>query len=516
MANIPFRIDNNQQSALLRGNSFASNPFPTGQTLGVILKYDSNTNTCDVKTEGQKTAGRKSGSFYKNVPFQSAATGLCSVPDTSVPVIVDFALGFPRIVGSQPKGSSSGKVPTTAPTFSTISTGNVSNEAGSDSTTSYFPKGMMPGDMALVSPDGNYVASLRGKISKLYGSERAQVMCLGYQDLVRVVSENYENFNSFGELRISNKNGRSNCSFKGGSDQVSQTGGAQKNWTFHVDIGDVGNMFNMRVTTNDNKLMSQALFTSDGGVEFYGAKSVGLFTAGSASHFVGGDQTYRYEGNISTFIAGSHTLVCEGGTSETISGSLSTIVGVDYAELINRDRTSNIGGMLKQIITGGSPKDALPTNIAYDTHIVNGNATFIIGDPRDGAVPSAIPGFNVFVYNGAIVFGENCRDVKSPPALQSAVILNTSLPNSIGLGCVPAGPWINPAASAMNPAVDFAMLFTKWQALMTSLITLLDSHTHSTAWGPSGPAMAPAPGGFNTTVSPMIVPVKSLRVCMGG
>jgi hypothetical protein len=165
---------------------------------------------------------------------------------------------------------------------------------------------MVPGDLALVNPDGNYLAALRGKISKLYGSERAQVMALGYHDLVRVVSENYENFNAFGELRVSNKNGRSGLSFKGGPDQVSQTGGAQKNWTFHVDIGDVGNMFDMKVTTNDNKTMSQALFSSDGGVEFYGAKSIGTFTAGTASHFVGGNQTYRYEGDVSTFIAGTH------------------------------------------------------------------------------------------------------------------------------------------------------------------------------------------------------------------
>lgn len=486
-----------------------------GQTLGTIIKYDSNTHTCDVRTEGQKLPGRKTGSFYKNVPFQSAGTGICSAPDTSIPVVVDFQLGFPRIVGSLSAGSYTGNMPTTAPTFSTVSSGNQASTSGGNSTTSYTPKGMVPGDLALVNPDGNYLAALRGKISKLYGSERAQVMALGYHDLVRVVSENYENFNAFGELRVSNKNGRSGLSFKGGPDQVSQTGGAQKNWTFHVDIGDVGNMFDMKVTTNDNKTMSQALFSSDGGVEFYGAKSIGTFTAGTASHFVGGNQTYRYEGDVSTFIAGTHFYTCEGGEDKTVSGSFATTVGVDCVELTNRDKIMNIGGMFKQVLTGGSPKDALPTNIAYESHIVNGNATFIVGDPRDGAIPTALPGFNIFAYNGAIVIGENCRDPLSPPAIQCAVALNTKLPNSIGLGCVPMGPWISPDAAAKNPSTDFAMLFLKWQALMTTLITLLDSHTHSTTWGPSGPAMAPAPAGFNTAITPLVVPVKSVRVCIG-
>jgi hypothetical protein len=51
--------------------------------------------------------------------------------------------------------------------------------------------------------------------------------------------------------------------------------------------------------------------------------------------------------------------------------------------------------------------------------------------------------------------------------------------------------------------------------LMTTLIGLLDTHTHSTAWGPSGPAMAPAPGGFNTAITGQLLTVKSLRVLMG-
>lgn len=104
--------------------------------------------------------------------------------------------------------------------------------------------------------------------------------------------------------------------------------------------------------------------------------------------------------------------------------------------------------------------------------------------------------------------------MKLMPTTQAAVALNTTLPNSIGLGCIPTGPWATPDMQ-LNPPTDFAMLYTKWAALMAKLITMLDTHTHSTSWGPSGPAMAPSPGSFNMQVSPMLTPVKSVRVCIG-
>jgi hypothetical protein len=265
----------------------------------------------------------------------------------------------------------------------------------------------------------------------------------------------------------------------------------------------------MKVTTADNKTMSQAKFTSDGGVEFFGVKSLLTLTPGNAFHAVGGNQSYRYEGEVSTFTAGNVFNVNEGNISGAVSGTIDTTVGVDSVELINRDKTLNIGGGFKVIATGGSPAAAIPTNTAVELHAVNGAFTINVGDPMAGSVPTALPGFNVFVYNGMITLGSN----PLKPAGQCAISLNTTLPNSIGLGCTPPGAWS--AGAPSNPPTDFAMLFTKWSTLMTTLIGLLDTHTHSTAWGPSGPAMAPAPGGFNTAITGQLLTVKSLRVLMG-
>lgn len=509
----PFPLESQAHSALVQGAAATRNSlYPAGKTTGYIVGYNEVANTYRVYAAGHMNDGIKGGRYYDGVPAVMSNTCLFSPADPSVPVIIDFSLGTPCIVGSLPKGNK-GVATSTAPVFTTISTGSVdTNSAGTDSTMAMTPKGMIPGDAALVSTDGNYVAALRGKISKLYGAERAQIMALGYHELVRVVTENYENFNSFGELSVTNKNGRSNVSFKGGPDQVSQSGGGQKNWTFHIDIGDVGNMFDMKVTTAENKTMAQAKFSSDGHIEFYGSKGVTTIAGGNGLNITGGNHSNKYEGELTVFVARNFYDTCEGSVSRLVSGSIDDSVGVDSILQVNRDRIVGVGGNYKQIITGGSPATAKPTNVAFDQSIVNGSANIHVGSTVSGSVPTALPGYNIFVYNGMALIGEN--PMKLMPTTQAAVALNTTLPNSIGLGCIPTGPWATPDMQ-LNPPTDFAMLYTKWAALMAKLITMLDTHTHSTSWGPSGPAMAPSPGSFNMQVSPLITPVKSVRVCIG-
>jgi len=484
--------------------------YPQGKVLGRIIRYDATTNTYMVAAEGQPGVGIKGPRYYSGVPARMSNQGLHCVIDGSVKVEIDFSLGHPCITGVHALGTGGTSTPN-APVFSTLDTGRTTArvDTGADATTSTTPKGMQPGDIALVNPDGAYVGVLRGKLAKLYAAESAQIIASGNHNLVRVVADNYENLSSFGTLKIGNNNGRNYLSFKGAADQITQNGGGLKNHTFSIDIGDTGNMFDMRVMSMDNKLMSQAKFFSDGNVELFGVKGFSTITSGNALHAVGGNQTYRFEGDVTKFVSGNIYDALEGSVSREISGSESKLVGVDSVDLINRDKVMNIGGSLTQIISGGSPLNAKPTNASYELHLVNGSANFHVGDPRDGSVPTALPGFNVYAYNGMITLGSN----PAMPSSQCAISLNTLLPNSIGLGCTVPGAWS--ASAPSNPPTDFAMLYTKWLAIMQSLITLLDTHTHSTSWGPSGPAMAPAPGGFNTAITGTLVTAKSLRVCIG-
>jgi hypothetical protein len=326
------------------------------------------------------------------------------------------------------------------------------------------------------------------------------------------VCENYEHFSSFGNLEIQNKDGRSSLSFRGGSDQASQTGGELEAWTFRLDIGDAGNLFDMRVTSPDNsKTYARIKISADGFLEIFGELSRADSTAGDRYTTTGGAHYQRTHGNIKDEIQGMVTRNVQGASSESIGSSRTANIGMDDVASINRNEIKNIGGQQIVTVMGGIPLDAKPTNKALDVRVVNGSYVIEIGNPKDGGMPSAMSGFKVYTHNGAIILGEN----PMLPASQCTVNLNTLKPNSIGLGCIVPGPW--PEAS-MNPPTGSAMVYEKWLILFNMLITALDTHQHVATYG-GGPTLSTLPGTpgtyFKAMTSSLTAAVKSLKVKIG-
>lgn len=482
--------------------------MPTGKAFGSILEYDESSDTYTVSTEGNKRVAGDSGRRIPGIPRKKSYPGEHVVLSASTAVIVDFTLGFPYIDGVLDKDAVARlEAPDVAPDFTAMDVGEGSTPTGTSGTfrSAMTPKGMLPGDVCLVNPDGSYLATKRGKFAQLYGSENAQVMCLGQHNLVRTICENFEHFSSFGELKIENKNGRHTLSLRGSADQLNEKGQP----TFHLDIGDEGRIFSMKVTSPDaSKTYAEIKISPDGYVEIFGEKGVNITGAGERRENIGGNVVRRIQGEKREWIGNNKTLNVAGDVTQAVQNVATTTVGVDSNKTIGRHDLKSVGGQQNITILGGTPADALPTNNAAELRCVNGSYVIMVGNPKDSAIPSAIPGYKVYVYNGAVILGSDPKQ----PGVVSTVSLNSLKPDSIGLGCVAPGPY---AEAALNPPTDWAMLFLKWQTLMTQLITLLDSHTHTTTWGPSGPAMAPALAGFNTTVTPLMAAVKSLRVVMG-
>ena len=487
--------------------------YPSGKAFGSILEYDVVTGTYKVQTEGNKRDMSDRGKMLTGVPRKQSHPGEHVVLDPATAVIVDFSLGFPYIDGVLPKDAIAySRTPDTAPDFTSLDAGEGATpkeEAGAFRDT-MSPKGMLPGDHGVVGPDGNYMATLRGKINKIYSSEQAQIITMGLQNLIRVVCENYEQMSSFGVFKIENKNGRSSLSFRGAADQLYESGGSQEYWTFRLDVGDEGRLFSMRITSPDNsKTYAEIKITPDGYVEIFGEKGVNIAGGGERRETVGGDVIRKIQGgkretigrNKETSVTGDHTLSVQNVEKHTI--------GLDHKTTVGRNQQTTVSGQKNETIMGGMPTDALPTNDAVQVRCVNGSYKIQVGNPLDAAVPTAFPGYKIYVYNGGIILGE---DPMQPAAVTATVSLNSLKPNSIGLGCIVPGPY---PEGALNPPTDYAMLYSKWLTLFNTMLTLLDSHTHTTTWGPSGPAMAPAPGGFNTALAPLTAAVKSLRVMMG-
>jgi len=488
---------------------------PGGKMLAEIQKYDPKSDTYLLVSRGLGgVPGQAGGRRLAGVPRRVEDPGTIAPLENGTVVVVDTSLGFPYIDGVLNINASSEKRERAPqpPSLAGAEGSTVTEAMVTDGMPGYYknvqtPDDVVPGDFVRMSPDGNYLAILRGKESRLYGSEKAQISVIGLNDLIRVICEDYEHFNGFGTFKISNAEGRGNIEVRGGADQLNETGGDEEQWTFHLDIGDQGEFFDMRITTLDGKTLSQFKLTPDGQIRLMAVKGIELVNADGAprSEEIGGDHYRRVMGSTKDKISGAATTTIEGERTTNTSESDKKVIGNDQVKTINRNKVTQVGGNLQETITGGDPLTAKPTNVAVDRQVLNGSYFLELGNPTAGANPSAMAGYNVFVNNGEITFGENPRALV--PVTMANVNLNTSQPNSVALGGT-----VGPGATM---AVQHAMLFEPFSSMMATLISLLDSHTHATAWGPSSPAMAPQPGGFSSALSSTLPNISSIRVLIG-
>jgi hypothetical protein len=511
--------DDFNQSVRKGGAAMSTGIYPKGKQLATIQKYHSSSKTYDVLTQGAKgNAKEGSGSSLKGVPRKTMDPGDNTVLPNDTTVVIDFALGFPVIDGIVPANASK-LITDAAPNAAPDMGGFGIPEEDTGGSYGYYrnaqdPKNMFSGDWCRSSPDGNFVAALRGKLNRIFGSDRAQIITSGLHNLVRTVCDNAEHFSSFGNLTIYNENGRCNLHFEGAADQLNESGGQEQNWTFHLDIGDKGQLFNMRITSADGRAENANFWiTPDGVIKMFGKSGWIQETAGYLKQTVGGDLVRRVSGGDRKSVVRAAQHLYDSDFGEDVAENWTVNVGNNATHTVGGNQTTVVSKQRVETITGGPALEAKPTNVAVDVNVINGSYEIHVGDPLKLANAAAIAGYKVYAYNGAIVLGEN--PAQPAPGLVS-VSLNTMGPDSIGLGCK-LPPHNIPLTDATNPATDSAMLFTKWQAWANLLITLLDTHVHPTAWGPSLPAQVP-PGtnaGFNAQLAGLVAPVKSIRVRIG-
>jgi len=514
------RVKSDQEKLAL-GEAPVSNSEPRGRKcLGEVLGYNQRNDSYLVVTRGDSGGGKPGGQQLRGVPRKIDNPGHVAPLAVGTTVVVDFGLGFPYIDGVLNINSSRTVVengPRKPKKFGGSTSVTTVDSTGDDNSPGYFrfpfvPDDAIPGDNALCTPDGNFVGALRGKESTMYGSEKAQVQCLGSKDLVRVVCEDYEHFSSFGELTIANAEGRSGLKFVAGADQLHESGGKENLWTFNLAIGDEGDFFNLEVKGEDGSTKAKIHISADGQLTLLGTNGVHIINAGKSPSYeeVGNDIHRKYKGQVNEEIEGAVTQVMSATKTEKISESKSVVVGHNDTRSVNNHQILSVGGRQEITITGDSALKANPLSIAIDQKVLNGSYIIDIGNSTAGATPAATPGFRVFVHNGEILLGADPNPLSATTA--AYVSLNTILANSIGLGCI-ADP-LNPFAGTYPP-IYHAALFEPISALFTSLIGLLDSHTHTTAWGPSGPAMAPSPGGFSSALLNLLPTLASVRVAIG-
>jgi hypothetical protein len=481
------------------------NFYPKGQRQGSIVGYDSQSDSYSVVVEGAPGDWRSSRKSFPNV-VRNKTPGIETVLNPAIPVLVDFGSGNqPVIMGSV----STNAVRTATADAVAIDAGGMVPPASEVRAGAYFrdpgtPKNMLPGDQFITTPDGNYISVTRGRMNKVFGSHRAQIIVSGMHDAVRVVCENYEHLSAIGELKIQTMDGRSSLSFVGRVDQKSERDDGRG--CIAIDIGDKGQLFKLEIRDASGNMVSQQQFTPSGTINLFSTEVLNTLAGQDRIENVGGRRYSRIEGDETVIAGGNRFDGIEGGWGAQVGSSGTFTFGQNYSLVAQSGYNMYAGGNTTNVMTGGAMALSNPINVAKLDKIVNGSHVTYIGYPNHGADLSgkAMAGMRTYLYNGAIVFGDELPgEVKvstfTPvPSMMTAFCVNTPKPDSIGLGGVTAAAAAllgGETPSAINPVVKH----TELAAFFTKLLGFIDGHTHTVKM--VGAKCAPPDVPISTTMS---------------
>jgi len=359
---------------------------------------------------GRVTVGRLMSDFNDATLLPIGAT-----------VAISYDYGVPLIIGVIPITSSREDVPKVTPSVTSDAAGLEHDPPIQNAycRLPHLPENLQPQDKVMVSPDGNMIGALTGGINTMK-SGMAQVRTHTLEDLVQIICRTYQHYSDFGTTLITNKSGKIGFSLRGGTDQGTECGSDQENWTVRLDInGD--DLFNFTLTSPTGTTLFKLAVNNDGKVEIYGADGLDLSGGRNRDETVLGDRSLKVTGNDNKTIDGGQTRAVTGNRQVTTSGSETHIVGNDLTESAIRHLTETVGGQHTEVITGGNPLVATPLNVARKTRVVNGSWEIDIGNPLSGANPAAHAGFNLKTFSG---------DIKMAVGVLGNVDLSTFLGNA--------------------------------------------------------------------------------------
>lgn len=185
------------------------NPTPPSGNAdeGTVLQVDPIRFLCKVKTS--------SGQNLDSVGWIQPIGGSSRAGDRVTPTLgdrvkLDYNLGYPLIVGCLPRiQTGDGKFPASIDTGQIlIDTGNYSSEGVSAVGDQNKAKDTLVGDRIIGSTGGGMIAILRGGSLLLRSSRLSEIFISKWDDVVRIMSRNFEHFTDVSTDIVKNLRGR--------------------------------------------------------------------------------------------------------------------------------------------------------------------------------------------------------------------------------------------------------------------------------------------------------------------
>jgi len=480
----------------IRINTRADLPNPTasrggigdkakhGET-GTVVAYFCDTYMATVLTSTGRTV---------TLPRMRSSPGDVAHLEVGTEVLINNDYGAPFIMGilTHPAG-----VPSDGANHSITGIegvgGNGLNQASTQTPGNYRlraePKDLIPGDWAHVGPDGNSVGVLAGGVNVMRSSSLSQFRTHQVDDTTEIISRNHRHITDMGFSETHNDNGSINYTFRGASDQRTESGPDEERWTIKLDMGAIGDVFNFELCTPQNQTLFKFHVNSDGQCEIFGLNGVSI-NSGSQN---GGTSAEENTGDKVSSVGGNKTTTITGNSTETVKGSAGnhayvdheTTAGNDIRSQALRDHAMSAGRHMYVSVQGSPiPGDAM----VYD--ITSGNWVVKIGGPLS---PDPLSAFDMQTYAGDMKFssllGGNFSVTSPLGVLESntrqAVLSTNMLPDSVILGG--------------NVLTSHLVKYEELALHLQELYSYFDTHIHTA--GPMTAAGIPVVG---TTLTPVV------------
>jgi hypothetical protein len=415
-------------------------------------------------------------------------------------VLVDRAGGTPQITGVSPVNAD----PRTVAGLNLPDLGGEETSTEQPST-SFFgkkPKGMLPGDWVQATEDGNYFALLRKGINRIYANKRTQFIMSRIGDFTGLYTQNFIFRSIIGDLQIGEQNGEGFLKFDAGFDILNDVAYKATKYSLGVALGHAAKKIAgagqdciaaLVIKDPESKApVSGIYFTNKGRIKFLAHAGFDFVAANKGDfiqEFGGGYQT-RINKNEAKHVRGSSNKNIEGQEEKTVGSNKYTTIGNDEYIIINRNKVETIQGNYTLTIKGGNVIPSLPTVNGYEIQCINNN--YVVEVSRNSLQPIPLK-MGFYMHNGEIIIGEN----PLMPAKNCTVSINTLKPGMINLG-----------GTLLKKPMNAPVLHNELMEWLTTMLTTFDSHTHPTAWGPSGVPLAPA----SPSLSPKIPLLRSTFV----
>jgi len=441
---------------------------------GVVLSADADNHTYRVRTA--------SGRIQYMTRLRSHPGDLALYP-VHTQVLVSHALGTPLILGIIPDA---GRTPSTSePENLTGTSGHggedplLARNVAPSARNANEPRDQVPGDAVQRSPDGASISALRGRIAQLRGSDLAKIEAFGTSDLVRVVAGVFEMISWMGESRIVNNEGKTSFIWQGGSDQLTQTGQDESQYTIHLNVGHIGNVLRLQITNREGQPKFEAHVDPDGRINLFSRKSVEAHYGSSnddehRTTFIGnnvqeviGNRVCRVEGDANDAVEGNHTLTVDANKSEYVTGESFCQITLGKREAVGGNAESTVTGScavyaqngISHEVMGSGVYDVKTTGGAVSVATRGGLCSFQTGRGNFEVTSSLI---KLMAGADSVLLGQNpvSHATKFEELAAALGVLTQAVSALFALVATHVHPLVGPAPGSTGPAPTLAPLAT--------------------------------------------------------